>query len=144
MNRDGTWWRSWFLGMADYVATASKDPSTKVGAVIVDEHRVIRGIGYNGFPRGVRDSDARLNDRAVKYKYVVHAEANAILNCSGSRGCTLIATMHPCSACATLIIQAGIAAVFCRPPIARWSEDAALAAAMLVEAGVNLIVEELP
>lgn len=144
MNRDESWWRAWFLGMAEYVATASKDPSTKVGAVIVDEDRVVRGIGYNGFPRDIRDLPERLADRAVKYKYTVHAEANAILNSSGVRGCALITTMHPCSACATLIIQAGITTVLCRPPIERWSDDAALAAAMFAEAGVDLHIEVAP
>ncbi len=141
MKRDPEFWRRWFLGMADHVATASKDPSTKVGAVIADDNRVIRGVGYNGFPRGVADNPDRYADRATKYKYVVHAEANAILNSTGARGCTLYCTLHPCSACASLIIQAGIKLVVCRPTIARWADDAAFTLAMLAEAGIELAIE---
>ncbi len=140
MTRDPSFWRQWFMGMADHVALASKDPSTKVGAVIADERRVIRGVGYNGFPRGVADDAHRYDDRATKYKYVVYAEANAILNSTGARGCTLYATLHPCSACASLIIQAGIRIVVCRPTIARWADDALFTQAMLVEAGVELVI----
>ncbi len=136
-------WHQWFLGMADYVATASKDPSTKVGAVIIDGNRIVRGMGYNGFPRGVRDEPERYANRAEKYKRVVHAEANALLNSHGSlRGCTLYATMHPCSACAALIIQAGITSVVCRPTIERWREDAEFAISMFNEADVHVIILE--
>jgi len=127
------------MGLARYVATASKDPSTQVGAVVIDKNRIVRGVGYNGFPRGVDDSAHRLAEREVKYKFVVHAEANAILNSRGDvRGCTLITTMHPCSECAKLIIQAGIISVACPSPVERWQDDAKLARTMLSEAGVGL------
>ncbi|NCA14162.1 MAG: hypothetical protein EBS89_08535, partial [Proteobacteria bacterium] len=72
-------WDRWFLGLAHYVSTASKDPSTKVGAVIVDAERRVVSVGYNGLPRGVEDSEERLHNREVKYKMIIHAERNAIL-----------------------------------------------------------------
>jgi dCMP deaminase len=122
------------------VAGWSKDPSTKVGAVIVDPRRVVRGMGYNGFPRGVCDTPERYADRPTKYKLVVHAEANAILNATGDvRGCVLYCTWHPCSACAALIAQAGIAEVRCPAPDPRWAEDGAFARMILDEAGVDVL-----
>ena len=106
-------WDMRFLGLAALIGTWSKDPSTQVGAVIVNDDRVVIGIGYNGFPRGVADTPERLNDRETKYSLIVHAEINAILNASGSvRGCTLYTSpFMPCVRCAGQIIQAGITRV---------------------------------
>ncbi|WLB77042.1 deoxycytidylate deaminase [Bradyrhizobium elkanii] len=72
-------WDRYFLKVAQAVSTASKDPSTKVGAVIVRPDRTMASFGYNGFPRGIADTDERLNNREVKYDLVVHGEINAIL-----------------------------------------------------------------
>jgi dCMP deaminase len=128
------------MGLAEYVATASKDPSTKVGAVIVDDRRIVLGMGYNGFPRRVRDDVDRYNDRPTKYAMVVHAEANAILNAAASvRGATLYCTWHPCSACAALIIQAGIVKVVSPPADPRWVESATIARTMFEEAEIKLV-----
>ena len=71
-------WDLRFLEMSQLVASWSKDPSTKVGAVIIDDDRRVISLGYNGFPKGVAD-DKRLDDREEKYKIVVHAERNALL-----------------------------------------------------------------
>ena len=71
-------WDLRFLEMSELVSSWSKDPSTKVGSVIVDNDRRVISLGYNGFPKGVADND-RLNDREEKYKIVVHAERNALL-----------------------------------------------------------------
>ena len=107
-------WDRFFLGMAEYVSTASKDPSTKVGAVIVDPKNRVVGMGYNGFPRGVQDTSERLNDRTWKYPLVVHAEVNAIINAGHrSEGCRIYVTptlMEPCACpdCAKALVQAGI------------------------------------
>jgi dCMP deaminase len=132
-------WDERFAALALHVAQWSKDPSTKVGAVIVDSLRVVRGVGYNGFPRGVKDLPERYLDRPTKYKLVVHAEANALLNSSGGvRGCTLYCTWHPCSACAALIVQAGIAEIHCPAPDPRWAEDAMFARMIFGEAGVAI------
>ncbi len=105
-------WDCRFLELAKHVAQWSKDPSTQVGAVIVDDLRRIVSVGYNGFPRGVVDSAERYEDRKQKYALVVHAEANAILSPQQSvRGCTLYATLHPCEECAKLVVQAGLTRV---------------------------------
>lgn len=135
-------WDSYFLTVADAVATKSKDQSTKVGAVIVDGNKVIRATGYNGFPRGIADTAERLNDRAVKYSLITHAETNAILAAARVGvpldGCTLYCTMHPCSRCAGLIIQAGIKRVgFTDAELPeRWLADCELALSTMQEAGV--------
>ena len=83
-----TKWDLRFLKLAHHVGQWSKDPSTKVGAVIVDAQRRVLGIGYNGFPRGVDDSPGRYHDRPTKLDMVVHAETNAIMNAVSSVGRT--------------------------------------------------------
>ncbi len=109
-TRSGLSWDGKYLGLAAHVASWSKDPSTKVGAAIVSPANRVVGIGYNGFPVGVRDGRERLEDRPTKYKFVVHAEANAILNSGVARldGCTLYTTLSPCCECAKLVIQSGV------------------------------------
>ena len=101
-------------------AQRSKDPKKQVGACIVNSERIIVGIGYNGFPRGCADELlpwAKLSKSGdllqTKTPYVVHAEANAILNRNASTlaGCHLYVTMYPCCECCKLIIQSGIRAV---------------------------------
>lgn len=106
-------WDEYFMGVASLSSKRSKDPNTQVGACVVNEDKRIIGIGYNGFPMGCRDDvfpwgkeDNYLN---TKYPYVVHAEPNAILNCTSSlKGATLYVTLFPCNECAKLIIQSGI------------------------------------
>lgn len=135
--------QDWALGMAKHVAKLSKDPSTKVGAVIFDPKRRLVSAGYNGFARGVRDTEARLNDRETKYKLVLHAEKNAIMFATAPlNGCTLVVT-HPCCAqCAALVIQAGIAHVMFPQPsfefATRWADDLALTYQQFQEAGVTV------
>jgi dCMP deaminase len=137
--------------MAAVVATKSKDPSTVVGAVIVGPEHDIRATGFNGFPRGVTDSSARLHDREAKYAFTVHAEANAVVHLGRerARGCTLYANgMPPCSECAKLIIQAGIARVCCTEAHAdvpdRWAVSVARGRTMLEEAGVIMDFIPMP
>lgn len=102
-------WDIRFLQKAEQAASWSKDPSTKVGAIIVDDLKRVIGLGYNGFPRGVEDTPERYGDRPLKYEMVVHAEANAILNAIAPvRGQTMYCTNMPCPRCAGLIIQAGV------------------------------------
>ena len=112
-------WNEYFMCMAMLVSLRSKDPSSQVGAVLVRENKVI-GTGYNGFPTGCdetqfswdRDVD-KLGWVNTKYPYVIHAEANALLNTVDSpRGCDLYVTLHPCNECAKLLIQGGIRKVF--------------------------------
>ena len=134
-------WNKWFLGLAQYISTASKDPSTKVGAVIVDEERRVVSLGYNGFPRGIEDTKERLENRDLKYKIVVHAERNALLFARGPiKGCTIFTyPMMPCAVCASMIIQSGIKKVVApKSDNPRWIQDMELSTKLFEEAGVVL------
>lgn len=113
-------WLKYFIGMLENAASKSKDPSTKVGAVIVDvdEHTVL-STGYNGFPRGVRDGLENVPERyetAYRYLLTCHAELNSILNAAraGTKviGHTVICNRIPCVACTNAIIQAGIKQIY--------------------------------
>jgi dCMP deaminase len=128
--------------MANHVAQWSKDPSTKVGSVIVDKQYHIVSMGFNGFPRGVLDLPERLDNRATKYKMVVHAEANAIVNATQPLpGCTIYATpFFFCEDCTKLIIQSGIKrAVSLHSENERWAESWNTAKLMMDEAGVEWV-----
>ena len=131
-------WDDRFLELATVISDWSKDPSTKVGAVIVNKDKKIISTGYNGFPRGIKD-DHRLDSRAQKYDLVVHAEANAIIHAKEPLdGCTIYTMpFMPCSRCAGLIIQAGIRRVVSVPSTEdRWSANFQLSKDMLLEAKV--------
>lgn len=106
-------WDQYFMGVAILSAKRSKDPNTQVGACIVNEDKRIIGIGYNGFPQKLNDDDFPWTNEGefedTKYPYVVHAEANAILNATQSlKGATIFVTLFPCHECVKLIIQSGI------------------------------------
>lgn len=140
-------WDRRFIDLAQLVSTWSKDPSTKIGVVLVDKERRVLGLGYNGFPRGVEDTAERLNDRPTKYKLVVHAEVNAILNCTHRpEGATLYMWPGgpPCNECAKAVIQAGIKRmVSARFKPERWSESCKIGGDMCTEAGIRIdFVEE--
>ena len=133
-------WDKRFLDLTDHIAQWSKDPSTKVGAVIVDNQRRIVGTGYNGFPRGLDDNPARYEDKKLKYKLVVHAEVNAILNAVKSvQDCTIYTNCSPCPRCMSVIIQSGIARVITKANArdVRVPEEIELASDMAIEAGVG-------
>jgi len=138
-------WDEKLVGLANYIGSEwSKDPSTKVGCVIADDYYVPLGVGYNGFPRGIEDTPERLNDRPTKYKLVVHAEVNAVLNATKSvRGATAYNSLAPCSDCMKLMINAGIKRVVFPKPSAdelkRWGESFKLASQMADEAGVEMV-----
>tara|TARA_R110000787_G_scaffold104340_3_gene211215 strand:+ start:1254 stop:1706 length:453 start_codon:yes stop_codon:yes gene_type:complete len=113
MITTATKWQRRMLDIAKLISSFSKDPSTKVGAVIYNPSRnSIITTGYNGFPRGTLDTPALYEDRTQKYPRVVHAEANAIVEAASQGISTCLAalaiTHPPCSDCAGLIIQAGI------------------------------------
>lgn len=107
-------WDEYFMGVAILSGKRSKDPSTQVGACIVDEDKKIVGTGYNGAPRGIEDEDfpwSREGDfMETKYAYVCHAELNAILNSTKEnlKGCTMYIALSPCNECAKAIVQSGI------------------------------------
>lgn len=102
------------MGIALLSAKRSKDPNTQVGACIVNSDNKIVGIGYNGFPIGCSDDNLPWNRdgkdiNSTKYPYVVHAEANAILNSTENlKGARIYVGLFPCNECAKLIIQSGI------------------------------------
>lgn len=136
-------WTERFLETAKHFSKWSKDPSTRVGAVIVDHQRRIVGIGYNGFPRGVHDHVGRYQHREVKYQYVVHAEVNAILNANSSvEGCTIYTyPMTTCNECAKLVIQSGISHVVSIQDWnveERWQKSFEITKTMYAESGITL------
>lgn len=109
-------WDRYFLRMAFMTAIShSKDPSTKVGAVLVaagETHSI--SLGYNGFPKGASDSKVVWDNREEKLKRVVHAEANALLNVRGkfdTEGSTIYTTLAPCAKCMGLLINAGVSEI---------------------------------
>jgi dCMP deaminase len=109
-------WDQRFLELSKLVSSWSKDPSTQVGACVVDDQHRIVGLGFNGFPRGVQDCENYYNDKEKKYEIIVHAEVNAILNSNKpTAGCTLYSTLFPCPRCASVIIQSGIRKVVAFP-----------------------------
>ena len=116
-RKDYLSWDEYFMGIAILSAKRSKDPSTQVGACIVNSDKRILSMGYNGMPRCCSDDDFPWdkNDNPLdsKYLYVCHAELNAILNCAVGtvRGCTVYTTLFPCNECAKAIIQSGISEV---------------------------------
>jgi len=141
---DSTRLQEWALGMAQQVSSLSKDPSTQVGAVILDDKRRIVSAGYNGFARGVEDAPDRLADRDTKYRLTIHAETNAIMFAVAPlEGCTMVCTHPCCSRCSALLIQAGIKHVIWPKPdatfVERWSQDLELSRAQLQEAGVEVM-----
>jgi dCMP deaminase len=110
-------WDEYFMGIAVLSAKRSKDPSTQVGACIVNKDKRILSMGYNGMPRCCSDDefpwDKNDNPLDSKYLYVCHAELNAILNCDRGnvRDCIVYTTLFPCNECAKAIIQSGISEV---------------------------------
>ncbi len=140
MSRGNPWWDQWFLGMAAYVATASKDPSTKVGAVLVNSDRKIIGTGYNGFPKKIKDHEHRLLDKDYKHPVIIHAEANAIYNAIQSpAGATIYSTFFPCPSCAAMLIQNGIKRVVAAgcPSDERYTDKRNWSMDLFKEAGVS-------
>lgn len=136
-------WDRRFLQTARLVSQSSKDPSTKVGAVISDYNNRLISAGYNGFPRGVFDDPERLADRDIRLKMTMHAEKNAILFAQRDlSNCTLYSTFIPCASCAAMIIQSGITRVVTFDPpedfAKRWADDIRIARMMMAEAVVML------
>ena len=106
-------WDEYFMGIAILSSERSKDPSTRVGACIVNEENKILSMGYNGAPTGLSDDEMpweRVGENLkTKYPYVCHSELNAILNCPTSvKNAKVYVTLFPCNECAKAIIQAGI------------------------------------
>ena len=139
-------WHVRFLELAQHIAGWSRDPSTGVGAVIVDpQTKAILSTGFNGLPRGVHDTEDRLRDREYKLMVTAHAELNAIVHAArfGHRiaGSFLYTSLSPCSHCASAIVQAGISCVVTTDEAfpARWVDSFTHGRSLLLEAGVGVI-----
>ena len=138
-------WDRRFLKLASHVAQWSKDPSTRMGAVIVRPDRTIASVGFNGFPRGMSDDYRLYSDREIKYDRIIHCEMNAVLSAGESvKGYTLYTwPAASCSRCAVHMIQAGISRVVF--PIipdhlkVRWNAPLKEAKKYFEEAGVEWI-----
>jgi len=136
-------WDEYFMGVALLSARRSKDPSTQVGACIVNEQNKIVGAGYNGLPLGCDDDEFPWEKQGdfldTKYPYICHAELNAILNNIGMslKGCKIYTALFPCNECAKAIIQAGITEVIYLSDKYEGSETARASKLMLNRAGVS-------
>lgn len=143
-------WDQCFIEMCRTIARRSKDPSTQTGCIVVRPDKSIVSAGYNGFPRGVKDTEDRYHDRPTKYAMIAHCDANAIFSAAkhglSLAGCTMYLTGPPCDECTKAIIQAGVTEVvwpannpFERDPAtrARWDWSVSTGARMAEEAGVT-------
>ena len=145
----GAGWGDKYIHLAKEISTWSKDPSTKIGAIVVGCDGQILSQGFNGFPRGIKDSEERLNDRERKYELVVHAEMNAIYNASltgvSLRDSTLYVYGLPiCNECAKGIIQVGIKKVVAMRPKeynSDWDKSNKNAEALFREADVMYLID---
>ena len=137
-------WDKRYMELAKAVSTWSKDPSKKIGAIAIGSKGQVLAQGFNGFPRGIDDTDERLNDRETKYKYVVHAEMNVIYNATYNGvsldGATLYVTGLPvCSDCAKGVIQVGIQRVVMKEqnvPL-KWIDSWKTTAGMFEQANIK-------
>ena len=145
----GKAWGDRYIHLAKEISTWSKDPSTKVGAVVIGQNGEVLSQGYNGFPRSIKDTPQRLKDREKKYNLVVHAEMNAIYNASlngvSLKGSTLYVYGLPiCNECAKGVIQVGIDRVIATRPAdynKEWDESIKDAKALFKEAEVEYKIE---
>lgn len=139
-------WDARFLRIAAReVSTWSKDPSTKCGAIITSNNRIV-STGYNGFPSRIADTPERLGDRETKYKLIIHAEINALHEArEDTTGHTVYTyPLPPCHRCALDIIQRGISrivAIEASDEIkARWKESNELSMSLFEEAGIEVTI----
>lgn len=135
-----------FMNCAIVFSKRSKDPSTQVGACIVNSQNRIMGLGYNGLPRGMDDDKfnwSRSNDYLdSKYPYVCHAEMNAIANCNqllDLGDSTMYTTLYPCNECAKMIIQKGIRKVVYQDHKYEGVDSFVAAEKMLKACGVEVV-----
>lgn len=144
-------WDERFLRLALHISEWSKDPTTRVGCVIVGPSNEVRSIGFNGFPRGVNDDDSSRYDRPAKYMWTEHAERNAIYNAArigvALENCRMYLPWFPCGDCARAIIQSGIVELIAVEPQLdhpKWGDDFRAAKVLLEEGGVKVRFVVLP
>jgi dCMP deaminase len=142
-------WDEYFFKLVDDVATRSKDPNTQIGSVIVGPDHEIRTTGYNSFPRGIRDDVPERLVRPNKYRWIEHAERNAIANAArvgtATGGCSIYIKVLPCMECGRAIIQAGIKEVVINQAehskyadTPKWAADFADVVEMFAEAQIKV------
>lgn len=144
MSFDPLKWPHRFLDMATLAASWSKDPSTKVGAVIADSFNRIISIGYNGFAHSFPDEAEMLSSREKKLALTIHAEENALLFARQSVvGCTIYVTHQPCSLCMSKLAQVGIRLVYTFHPehefAVRWKDSMELSRRVAEMSGIRLV-----
>ena len=137
-------WDEYFMGLAHLSSLRSKDPSTQVGAAIVDENHRVVSVGYNGLPKGCSDDEFPWDREGdvldTKYAFVVHAELNAILNSKWPvNGCTIYVSLFPCNECAKAIIQSGIKRIVYESDKYNGVDTNIASKRMLKAAGVELL-----
>ena len=142
-RKDYLSWDEYFMGLAILSSERSKDPSTQVGACIVDKNNKIISVGYNGAPIGYDDDKDMTWERDgdfldTKYAYVCHAELNAILNYRGDLSNSKIyVKLFPCNECAKAIIQAGIKEVIYKEDKYKDSDNVIVSKSMFDSCGVK-------
>lgn len=137
---------AYYMELARTAARRSRDPTTRVGAVVVKDDSVL-GTGYNGFPPGIPDEPELLNDRRTKLTYTIHAEINAMARAGGRpacRGATIyVSALWPCTNCALVLLAHGIVRVVYEQPTAeraaRWADDLTAVRILLKTADVELV-----
>jgi dCMP deaminase len=142
-------WDQRWMEVAQHFGTWSKDPSTKVGCVVIGSSNQVLTQGFNGFPRGANDSLARYHNRSVKYKWVEHAERNAIYNAARTGTSLMQATLYvpwfSCAECSRAIAQSGISTLVTYNPstydadfMVRWGQDFIISCDILYETKVTV------
>lgn len=143
-----TTWNDVYYNILQALKSKSKDRSTKVAAIIVDDNNSIISTGFNGFPRGCsHDNDDKYHERPLKYSWTEHAERNAIYNAArrgiATAGCSMYCTWHPCTDCARSIVMAGITKLYCYDvsldTSSKWADDFKIAGEILKSSNVPLI-----
>lgn len=140
-------WTNHFIKVAELVSTMSKDPNHKIGAVIVDKNNRIVSTGFNGFAKGIVDTEDRLNDKETKRLLMLHAEENAILYAKQDlTDCSIYVYGYPsCIHCTSIIIQSGIKNIYYKNSRKDntisdyWKHNLEMALSLATEAGVNVI-----
>ncbi|QSF13691.1 cytidine/deoxycytidylate deaminase family protein [Mycoplasma sp. Mirounga ES2805-ORL] len=141
-KNESLYWDGYFMALAKVSALRSKDPSTKVGACIVNKNKRVISLGYNGMPQGL-DTEfpwSRDGEKAseTKYAYVIHAEMNAILNSQDKfEDCVMYTSLFPCSNCAKTISQSGIVEIVYENDKYHDTDDAKISRNILDTCGIN-------
>ncbi len=111
-------WESYFIGLAEHIATRSTCDRLHVGAVFVRDSRILC-TGYNGsLPGRPHCQDVGcvvVNNSCVS---TVHAETNAIAQAAqhgvSLKDSWLYVTHVPCIACYKIVLAAGCSRVYYR------------------------------